>query len=159
MTEKSLVYYTLFIPCPINSMRPYQTDLTETIYLKNLRNKHNYSLTQVLQIQERKNQYGSGSKTQKWIPISQHSFSKYERKRERENGTKKINENGSVPDPWHFGVDPDPDPGPDPDPAIFIIDLQDASKKLIFTQFFLLVTVLFEGTFTLFYLKSKIVTK
>ncbi len=32
----------------------------------------------------------------------------------------------SVPDPWNFGVDPDPDP------AIFVIDLQDASKKLIF---------------------------
>jgi hypothetical protein len=29
----------------------------------------------------------------------------------------------SVPDPWHFGVDPDPDP------AIFVIDLKDASKK------------------------------
>jgi hypothetical protein len=25
----------------------------------------------------------------------------------------------SVPDPWHFGVDPDADP----DPAIFVIDL------------------------------------
>jgi hypothetical protein len=42
-------------------------------------------------------------------------------------------------------MDPDPDqdldPDPDPDPAIFVIDLQDASKKLIFlTQFFLLVT-------------------
>ncbi len=36
----------------------------------------------------------------------------------------------SVADPWHFGVDPDPDS--DPDPAIFVIDLQDASKKLIF---------------------------
>ncbi len=31
----------------------------------------------------------------------------------------------SVGDPWHFGVDPDPDP------SIFIIDLQDANKKLI----------------------------
>ncbi len=29
---------------------------------------------------------------------------------------------------------------PDPDPAIFVIDLQDASKKLILTQFFLLIT-------------------
>ncbi len=58
----------------------------------------------------------------------------------------------SVPDSWHFGVDPDPDPRIhasdqwiririririqirilDPDPAIFVIDLQDASKKLIF---------------------------
>ncbi len=34
----------------------------------------------------------------------------------------------SVPDPWHFGVDPDP--------AIFVIDLQDASKKLIFNTIF-----------------------
>ncbi len=32
----------------------------------------------------------------------------------------------SVADPWHFGVDPDPDP------AIFVIDLQDSSKKIIF---------------------------
>ena len=51
---------------------------------------------------------------------------------------------GSVADPWHFGVDPDPDPRIhasdqwiririlDPDPAIFVIDFQDASKKLIF---------------------------
>jgi hypothetical protein len=31
----------------------------------------------------------------------------------------------------------DPDPaGPDPDPAIFVIDLQDASKKLIFNTNF-----------------------
>jgi hypothetical protein len=31
-------------------------------------------------------------------------------------------------------MDPDSDPDPilDPDPAIFVIDLQDASKKLIF---------------------------
>ncbi len=48
--------------------------------------------------------------------------------------------NCSVADPWHFGVDPDPDPCPwrmDPDPAIFVIDLQDASKKLIFNKNFL----------------------
>ncbi len=45
---------------------------------------------------------------------------------------------GSVADPWHFGVEPDPVPDPwlwlmdpDPDPAIFVIDLQDASEKLI----------------------------
>ncbi len=38
----------------------------------------------------------------------------------------------SVADPWLFGVDPDP--------AIFVIDLQDVSKKLILTQFFLLIT-------------------
>ncbi len=58
----------------------------------------------------------------------------------------------------YFGVDPDQrirasdvvDPDPDPDPAIFIIDLQDASKKQIFyTNFFCL--LLFEGIFTLFF--------
>jgi hypothetical protein len=44
-------------------------------------------------------------------------------------------------------VDPDPDPrihaspDADPDPAIFVIALQDASKKTnFFTQFFLLFT-------------------
>ncbi len=44
----------------------------------------------------------------------------------------------SVPDSWHFGVDPDPDPrihasdsDPDPDPAIFVIYRQDTNKKLI----------------------------
>ncbi len=54
----------------------------------------------------------------------------------------------SVPDPWHFGVDPDPDPqihasdkwirirNLDPDPAIFVIGLQDASKKLFFNTIF-----------------------
>jgi hypothetical protein len=36
---------------------------------------------------------------------------------------------------------------PDPDPAIFIIELQDANKKLMFlTKFFCL--LLFEGIFT-----------
>jgi len=48
----------------------------------------------------------------------------------------------------------------DPDPAIFVIDLQDANKKLIFnTKFFCL--LLFEGTFTSFFKdkKSKRVTK
>ncbi len=39
----------------------------------------------------------------------------------------------------------DPDPDSDPDPAIFVIDLQDASKKLM---------LLFEGTFKLI-LKDK----
>ncbi len=36
------------------------------------------------------------------------------------------------PDPDSY-PDPDPDsyPDPDPDPSIFIIDLQDANKKLI----------------------------
>jgi hypothetical protein len=50
----------------------------------------------------------------------------------------------------------------DPDPAIFVIDLQDASKKLIFVQNFVyLLRVLFEATFTLFFKdkKSKRVTK
>jgi hypothetical protein len=39
----------------------------------------------------------------------------------------------SVADPLHFGVDPDPDmdPDPDADPPIFVIDLQEATKKLI----------------------------
>jgi hypothetical protein len=42
----------------------------------------------------------------------------------------------SDPDP---DLDPDSDPGPDP--AIFVIDLQDASKKTNFLiQFFLLIT-------------------
>jgi hypothetical protein len=40
----------------------------------------------------------------------------------------------------------------DPDPAIFVIDLEDASKKLILTQFFCL--LLFEGTFTSFFKNS-----
>jgi hypothetical protein len=44
------------------------------------------------------------------------------------------------------------DPDLDPDPAIFVIVLQDANKK---TNFFkpvsLLITVLFEGTFTSFF--------
>jgi len=47
---------------------------------------------------------------------------------------------------------PDPDVGPDP--AIFIIDLQEANKKLIFLiQFFCL--LLFEGTFTSFFKDKK----
>jgi hypothetical protein len=37
---------------------------------------------------------------------------------------------------------------PDPDPAIFVIDLQDANKKLIFLTSFCL--LLFDGTFTPF---------
>ncbi len=41
-----------------------------------------------------------------------------------------------------------PDPDADPDPAIFIIDLQDANKKLVEKKFFCL--LLFEGTFTSF---------
>jgi hypothetical protein len=35
---------------------------------------------------------------------------------------------------------------PDPDPTFFIIDLQDANKKLIYKKFFCI--LLFEGTFT-----------
>jgi hypothetical protein len=38
----------------------------------------------------------------------------------------------------------------DPDPAIFVIDLQDANKKLFFSKFFRVLPVLFEGTFTTF---------
>jgi hypothetical protein len=48
----------------------------------------------------------------------------------------------------------------DPDPAIFVIDLQDASKKQIFlSQYFCL--LLLEGTVTLIFKdkKSKRVTK
>jgi hypothetical protein len=46
----------------------------------------------------------------------------------------------------------DPDPNADPDPSIFIIDLQDANKKLFKKKFFCI--LLFEGTFTSFF-KSK----
>ncbi len=42
----------------------------------------------------------------------------------------------------------DPNLDQDPDPAIFVIDLQDANKKLI-RKVFLLIT--FEGTFTSFF--------
>jgi hypothetical protein len=38
---------------------------------------------------------------------------------------------------------------PDPDPAIFVNDLQDANKKLIFFEKFFCL-LLFEGTFTSF---------
>jgi hypothetical protein len=48
----------------------------------------------------------------------------------------------------------DPDPDADSVPAIFIIDLQEANKKLIFfIQFFCL--LLFEVTFTLFFKDKK----
>jgi hypothetical protein len=40
---------------------------------------------------------------------------------------------------------PDSDPDADPDPAIFVSDLQDVTKKLIFCL------LLFEGTFTSFF--------
>ncbi len=53
----------------------------------------------------------------------------------------------STADLWHFGMDPDPDPDPrrwlmDPDPysAIFVIDLQEANRKLFFSKVFLLIT-------------------
>jgi hypothetical protein len=54
----------------------------------------------------------------------------------------------------------DPDSDPDPDPAIFVIDLQDASKKLIFEHNFFCL-LLFEGTFISFFKdkKTKRVTK
>jgi hypothetical protein len=49
----------------------------------------------------------------------------------------------------------------DPDPAIFVIDLQDANKNKFLFLFYLLITVLVEGTFTSFFKdkKSKRVTK
>ena len=71
----------------------------------------------------------------------------------------------SVADPWHFGVDPesrsgsaDPclwlmDPDADLDPSIFIIDLQDANKKLILKKFFCI--ILLKGTFTSFFKDKK----
>jgi hypothetical protein len=50
--------------------------------------------------------------------------------------------------------DLDPDRDADPDPVIFIIDLQDANKKLInFFKFFSL--LLFEGTFISFFKDKK----
>jgi hypothetical protein len=45
------------------------------------------------------------------------------------------------------------DPDSDPDPAIFVIDLQEANKKLILTMFFYL--LLLEGTFTSFFKDKK----
>jgi hypothetical protein len=57
-------------------------------------------------------------------------------------------------------TDPDSDPDPGSDPAIFLTDLQDASKKLIFKQNFFCL-LLFEATFTSFFKdkKSNRVTK
>jgi hypothetical protein len=43
----------------------------------------------------------------------------------------------------------------DPAPAIFVINLQDASKKLIFNAIFFCL-LLFEGTFTSFFKDKKI---
>jgi hypothetical protein len=48
-------------------------------------------------------------------------------------------------------------PDSDLDPAIFVIDLQDANKKLIKKKFFCL--LLFEGTFTSFFKDKKIQKK
>jgi hypothetical protein len=46
------------------------------------------------------------------------------------------------------------DPDPDMDPSIFIIDFQDANKKLIFILKFYCI-LLFEGTFTSFFKDKK----
>jgi hypothetical protein len=48
----------------------------------------------------------------------------------------------------------DPDPVANPDPAIFISDLQDANKKLIFVEKFFCI-LLFEGIFTSFFIDEK----
>jgi hypothetical protein len=45
------------------------------------------------------------------------------------------------------------DPDADPDPSIFIIDLQDANKKLFKKKFSCI--LLFEGTFTSFFKDKK----
>jgi hypothetical protein len=49
------------------------------------------------------------------------------------------------------------DPDSDRDPSIFIIDIQDANKKLIFSKMFFCIGTLFlfEGTFTSFF-KGKV---
>jgi hypothetical protein len=49
----------------------------------------------------------------------------------------------------------DPDPDSDQDSAIFVIGLQDANKKLILKKVFLLITLLFKGTFTSFFKDKK----
>jgi hypothetical protein len=46
------------------------------------------------------------------------------------------------------------DPDGDPDPAIFIIDLQETNKKLIFLKKFFCI-LLFEGTFPSFFKDKK----
>jgi hypothetical protein len=51
-------------------------------------------------------------------------------------------------------MDPDSDLDADPDPSIFIIDLQDANKKLMFFFKFSCI-LLFEGTFTSFFKDKK----
>jgi hypothetical protein len=50
----------------------------------------------------------------------------------------------------------DPDPDADPDPTIFVIDLQDANKKLIFSKSFkFFCLLLFEGTLPSFFTDKK----
>jgi hypothetical protein len=51
----------------------------------------------------------------------------------------------------------DPDPDADPDPVIFVIDLQDANKKLIYKKCFYL--LLFKGIFTSFFKDKKVKKK
>jgi predicted lactoylglutathione lyase len=46
------------------------------------------------------------------------------------------------------------DPDPDPDPAIFVIDFQDANKKLIFLKK-IFCLLLLEDTFTSFFKNKK----
>jgi hypothetical protein len=55
----------------------------------------------------------------------------------------------SVSDP-----DSDPDSDKDQDPAIFVINLQNANKKLFFLEFFCL--LLFEGIFASFFIFKKV---
>jgi hypothetical protein len=56
---------------------------------------------------------------------------------------------GSVADPWHFGV------YQDPDPPLFVIDLQEDNKKqILLKKFFCL--LLFDGTFTTFFEDKKL---
>jgi hypothetical protein len=63
-----------------------------------------------------------------------------------------------IRDPCFKLMDLDPDSDLDTDPAIFIIDLQDASKKLIFNTIFCCL-LLFEDTLFFKDKKSKRVTK
>jgi hypothetical protein len=55
-------------------------------------------------------------------------------------------------DPYLRLADPTPDTAPAPDPALFVNDLQDASKKLFFLH--ILCLFLFEGTYTPFFKKK-----
>jgi hypothetical protein len=54
-------------------------------------------------------------------------------------------------------LDPDPDSEANPDPAIFVIDLQDANRKLIFCKSFsaVFLLLLFEGAFSSFFKDKK----